>query len=214
MTGWYYRSGGPRHLLQGGLWSPPRGQGLLASFDDGPSGNSLRIGELLAGSGVRALFFVLGDKARRHPEWLRELAAQGHLLGSHGERHERHTWLRAESVRESLRRSQDAIRAAGLEPSGWFRPPYGAWWPWQNRLLKEAGLRALYWNLNPHDYAGIPAKTIRDRLLRYRRERSLALLHCSGNNEEQTWLCLQRYLPELLEAGLGRLAPMELLPGT
>lgn len=42
---------------------------------------------LLAETGTRATFFVLGEVARRHRSRLREIVAAGHEVGSHGELH-------------------------------------------------------------------------------------------------------------------------------
>jgi len=51
-------------------------------------GNTRRILTLLAETGTRATFFVLGWVADRHPELVREIAAAGHEIGSHGYAHE------------------------------------------------------------------------------------------------------------------------------
>ncbi len=211
MTGWYYRCGGPRRLWQGGRWALPQNPpGLLLSFDDGPSGSSLRCAELLAAHKIRALFFLLGERARQAPELVSELTGLGHETGSHGMWHIRHTGFAPDRVRESLRVSREILEQAGGQHLHWFRPPFGAWWPWQNRLLAESGMHALYWNLNPHDYSGIPAAEIFRRLKRYHKGSSLALLHCTGRNQERTVRMLKENLPMLKELGLGRLSPEDL----
>lgn len=46
-----------------------------------------RLIELLDEAGVKATFFVLGRVAEEHPEIIRELAAAGHELGTHGYSH-------------------------------------------------------------------------------------------------------------------------------
>src|SRR4029077_11344509 len=50
--------------------------------------NVRRLLALLAGRGTRATFFVLGWVADRHPEVVREIAAAGHEVGSHGYAHQ------------------------------------------------------------------------------------------------------------------------------
>jgi len=57
------------------------------SFPRRVSGNTSRILEMLALKGARATFFVLGWVARRHPEIVREIAAAGHEVASHGMSH-------------------------------------------------------------------------------------------------------------------------------
>lgn len=46
-----------------------------------------RLLELFAEARVRATFFVLGRVAERHPEIVREIAAHGHEIGTHGYSH-------------------------------------------------------------------------------------------------------------------------------
>ncbi len=74
--------------------------------------NTRRMLELLDAHGVRATFFVLGWVGRRHPRLVREIAAGGHEIGSHGYWHrliyrQTHTEFRAD-----LRRSRDVLQDA------------------------------------------------------------------------------------------------------
>lgn len=46
-----------------------------------------RLLALFAETGVRATFFVLGYVAERHPQLIREIAAAGHEVGTHGHSH-------------------------------------------------------------------------------------------------------------------------------
>jgi len=50
--------------------------------------NVRRLLALLAEHGTRATFFVLGWVADQHPELVREIAAAGHEVGSHGYAHQ------------------------------------------------------------------------------------------------------------------------------
>jgi len=64
----------------------PTGRRSVAlTFDDGPHPvTTRRILAVLAATRHRATFFVLGTKARRHPEVVREIHAAGHTIGLHG----------------------------------------------------------------------------------------------------------------------------------
>jgi len=50
--------------------------------------NTRRILELLRQHGVKATFFILGWVAERHPQLVRDIAAEGHEIASHGYWHE------------------------------------------------------------------------------------------------------------------------------
>jgi polysaccharide deacetylase family protein (PEP-CTERM system associated) len=61
-----------------------------ASWDHYPSrvtANTRRVMALLERHGVRATFFILTWNAERHPELVREIAAHGHEVASHGYSH-------------------------------------------------------------------------------------------------------------------------------
>ena len=58
-----------------------------AGFEDRIPESGRRILSLLAEANVRGTFFVLGAVAERHPELIREIAAGGHEIGTHGWSH-------------------------------------------------------------------------------------------------------------------------------
>lgn len=58
-----------------------------AKFEDRIRIAGARILSLLAERDARATFFILGDIAERHPELIREIAAAGHEIGTHGHSH-------------------------------------------------------------------------------------------------------------------------------
>ena len=62
-------------------------RGSWDGFETRVRANNAVILEMLARRGVRATFFVLGWVARKHPEIVREIAAAGHEVASHGMTH-------------------------------------------------------------------------------------------------------------------------------
>jgi polysaccharide deacetylase family protein (PEP-CTERM system associated) len=55
---------------------------------------------------ARATLFILGCVAERHPDMVRELAAAGHEIASHGWDHRRVTTITPSAFRESVRRTK------------------------------------------------------------------------------------------------------------
>jgi peptidoglycan/xylan/chitin deacetylase (PgdA/CDA1 family) len=109
------------------LWHGPDQPEVALTFDDGPCPRTtpLVLAEL-AKHQTRASFFLVGRKALEHPELVREIAAAGHELGLHGFDHDRLFSLRSGArVAADIRRTQDAIAAAGVNPPTLFRPPIG-----------------------------------------------------------------------------------------
>src|SRR4051812_29012504 len=79
--------------------------------------------ELLAAGGSTGTFFVLGWIAERHPALIREIAAAGHEVASHGYGHERVTTITPEQFRESIRSSKSILEAITGTPVIGYRAP-------------------------------------------------------------------------------------------
>lgn len=99
---------------------------------------------LLQELGVRATFFVLGLTAHRYPALVREVAAAGHEIASHGFNHLPLHRLGPKAVREDLVRSRELLaELAGTPPLGFRAPAFslnrGAAWTFD--LLAELGFR-------------------------------------------------------------------------
>src|SRR4051812_16251885 len=67
--------------------------------------NVRNILELFAQYNVVGTFFVLGWVAEKFPQLVREIAAAGHEIGSHGYAHQRLMRLKPEEFRRDLRAS-------------------------------------------------------------------------------------------------------------
>jgi polysaccharide deacetylase family protein (PEP-CTERM system associated) len=80
--------------------------------------------ELLDGVGARATFFVLGYQAERTPDLVRDLAARGHEIGSHGWSHRFVYRQRPDEFRHELRRSIDLLRQLSGQRVVGYRAPY------------------------------------------------------------------------------------------
>src|SRR4051794_26914140 len=74
--------------------------------------NTRLILQLLREHNTKATFFILGWVAERHPEIVREIAAEGHELASHGYAHESVYKLSPGAFRRDVQRCVDALLTA------------------------------------------------------------------------------------------------------
>ena len=74
-------------------------------------------------AGVRATFFILGWVAERFPQLVRDIAAAGHELASHGFQHQLIYLLTPEQFREDVRRAKATIEDAGGSVVRGYRAP-------------------------------------------------------------------------------------------
>ena len=76
---------------------------------------------LLREENVRGTFFVTGDVARRFPAVVREIAADGHEVGCHGDTHRRFDMMPLDDARQEIAASTATLR--GFYPVRSFRAP-------------------------------------------------------------------------------------------
>ena len=60
---------------------------VYLTFDDGPSGNTSRILDILAEYDVKATFFVVGKEEEQYQELYKRIVDEGHTLGMHSYSH-------------------------------------------------------------------------------------------------------------------------------
>ena len=123
------------------------GRGYALTFDDGPHlHGTAAVLEILAHAGVRATFFLVGEQVRRNPALAGEIAAAGHEIGLHCDRHRNLLRLAPWQVRADIARARDTIETATGRAIGLYRPPYGVLNATALRRARSHGWRTLLWS--------------------------------------------------------------------
>lgn len=87
--------------------------------------NTRRLLECFAANQVKGTFFILGWVAERFPALVREIAALGHEVASHGFHHQLIYTLTPDQFREDVRRAKRTIEdAAGCQVRGYRAPSF------------------------------------------------------------------------------------------
>jgi len=128
--------------------------GLVAlTFDDGPDAE--HTGQILAildRYQIPATFFVIGEKAERHPELVAQMRANGrHLVVSHTWSHPNFHELAEEVQRDEIDKGIAAL-PVGLSPR-LFRYPYGNASCPSNEYLHRLGYSIVGWHVDSCDWA-------------------------------------------------------------
>lgn len=140
---------------------------LALTFDDGPHpANTPRLLDLLKQRNVKATFYVVGTNAKRYPEIMRRIVAEGHEIGNHTVTHPNLSKMSADGVRNELRVCHDAIvSATGVAPRT-MRPPYGAITSAQKSWIKkEFGYSTILWSVDPEDWKKPGSSVVTSRLV-------------------------------------------------
>ena len=102
-----------------------RPQEVVLTFDDGPwPGNTPAVLQALAAHCTKATFFPIGKHAIWHPGILKQVAAQGHTIGSHTWSHANLAKKSLDEAKEEIERGVSAVRVAlGAPGAPYFRFP-------------------------------------------------------------------------------------------
>jgi peptidoglycan/xylan/chitin deacetylase (PgdA/CDA1 family) len=192
----------PRLQMYGPIVSrgPAGRRSMALTFDDGPHPvTTRRILAVLAATRHRATFFVLGAKARRHPDVVREIHAAGHTVGVHGDHHDRlHAFRMPWRVHAELRRAAQAVEdATGVRPR-FFRPPLGHTSVTTTRGIRRAGMIVVGWSARALD--GVRGRTpdaVVARIARSMSDGAIVMLHDASEHDDFEPASV-RALPELL----------------
>lgn len=178
----------------------PRGRQVALTFDDGPDPRSTpALLDLLKRRGIPAAFFVIGTKARRHPELLRRCVEEGHLIGNHSQRHSPFTnLLIGRWLREELEGCQRAVTdATGQEPRH-YRPPFGLVNQSVPAVCRRLGLELVGWQIRSLDTLHLaPARVLR-RIQRSLAPGAIVLLH-DGDQPVERVLAITEAVADALE---------------
>jgi len=151
---------------------------LYLTFDDGPDPRvTPSILATLAELEVPATFFVIGKRATRYRELLREASAGGHEIGNHTFGHVKLDRAGPRRIRRELLDADRVIReATGRAPTS-FRAPHGFRNPFVGREARRLGYRVFGWTVDVRDYHRPGAEVIRRRMTRRIRPGAILLLH-------------------------------------
>ncbi len=179
---------------------PAGGARVALTFDDGPHPvTTRRVLEALAPTRHRATFFVLGEKARRHPDVVREIHAGGHTLGIHGDFHDRlHSFRMPWTVRDELVRAASSVEAATGGRPRFFRPPLGHTSITTVPGVRRAGLTLIGWSSRGFD--GLRSQSLEavvERVSRTLVDGAIVLLHDAAERDDFEPAAV-RALPQLL----------------
>jgi peptidoglycan-N-acetylglucosamine deacetylase len=136
-------------------------QPLVAlSFDDGPHPTfTPQVLDILERHGAKATFFLIGERALRHPDLVARIRRQGHEVGNHYFNNGSILAASETDFLDVLDRTERAIGIGG--PPRLFRPPGGVAWSRQLELVQSRGYVCVLGSGYPHDPARPPVASIR-----------------------------------------------------
>lgn len=135
------------------------------SFDDGPEpAHTPKLLDTLARHGVKASFFLVGEKVEQFPEIVQRIVAEGHMIGNHSYSHWSFRNMTGRRQLDEVYRTDALLRLFDDRPHHRMRPPHG--YVGATLLMHFARRKRslVYWSYDSLDYQDHPVATLIQRL--------------------------------------------------
>lgn len=170
---------------------------VALTFDDGP--NPIFTPQILAilkKNNIKATFFVVGNNARKYPDLIKAIHADGHTIASHSQSHPLLTKLSLQKLEYEITEPNRIIKSIlGLEPKC-LRYPFGA----SNSLVRERirahNMLPTSMGFNSFDYERRGTEKLIHWVTSNIQEKRVFLFHDGFDKREQTVSAL----PEIITA--------------
>jgi peptidoglycan/xylan/chitin deacetylase (PgdA/CDA1 family) len=181
----------------------------VLTFDDGPDPRwTPKILANLRSADVHAVFFLVGERAAAHPDLVRQIAADGNVIGNHTYAHPDPLRISSFDLGKEIDRTNQVLtRITGKRPT-LFRPPYGHATPALEGLMAARSMRTVLWDNSPSDYEKPLASVMSRRVVSNAGFASgtIVLLHDgdaggTGDNRSQTCEALPSIISGLVREG-------------
>ena len=174
---------------------------VLLTFDDGPDPvNTPKILDILWKENVKAIFFVIGEKAEKEPQIINRILSEGHLIGDHTYTHNNlmAMFSTAKLIKE-LTKSQAVLTQLTGKKVPIFRAPIGYTNPNFARALKKLNLHSIGWRLRSYDTVSKNEIKLQERLISKTKASDIVLLH---DNLNITVSVLENYITKAKANGI------------
>ncbi len=182
---------------------------VVLTFDDGPDPRwTPAILDILKSRGLKAVFFVLGSQAERHPEIVKRIIAEGHEIGNHSFTHPNLAEVPSARIQLELNATQRLIESIVGHSTTLFRPPYSADSRPANpgellpiAVAQSLGYMTILENVDPKDWQEPPVDELLQRLRDQLPFGNIILLHDGGGDRSSTVAALPEILDYIQERG-------------
>ncbi len=148
---------------------------IALTFDDGP--HPYYTEQLLDGlkeRGVVATFFVTGEHAVLHPDVIKRIHEEGHMIGNHTYSHMQLTRGNRVEYKEELVATGEVVEEIIEEEVIYVRPPYGTW---DKALEAELNMIPVLWTIDTLDWCSTDVSGIVNAAVKEAGENDIILMH-------------------------------------
>ncbi|GMG11061.1 unnamed protein product [Aspergillus oryzae var. brunneus] len=163
---------------------------VALTFDDGPSGYTPQLLDLLNEYGAKATFFMIGEGSQEYPDTIRRMRSEGHQVGSH-----------TYQIVQQMTKLEGILQSAMGDIPTYMRPPYFEVNEQVLAAMNELGYKVIQSSIDTKDYENNDVSRIDISYEKFVNELnaggSIVLAH---DIHEQTVVSLARRMMEEIKA--------------
>ncbi len=187
----------PEHYF---LHGPRDSNQVSLSFDDAPDERfTPQILDILAEHKIKATFFIVGDRALKHPELVKRILDEGHDIGNHSYDHVLFTKLTLDKFKYQINETNRIIKSITGSTPRFIRPPYGEINEEQMKWSKGKDFIIVNWDVDSEDWKNDPSsEQIIDNIKKTLQSGSIILQH-AGGGKGQSLMGTIEALPKIIK---------------
>ena len=152
---------------------------IALTFDDGPNKEfTPKVLTLLKKYNANATFFVIGDNVHKHPDLLKKINKEGHLIGNHSYYHQNSFgFLSTKKVMDELEKTNRIIEKNINLKMKFFRPPFGVTNPNIAKAVKNLNLHTFGWSIRSLDTIAKDPEKVYQKIISKIKKGDILLMH-------------------------------------
>lgn len=147
---------------------------VAITFDDGPSSHTPKLLDYLKESGIKATFFLVGNRINSYKGTVKRIVNEGHELAYHSYSHKNHKKLTTEKIKSDFKKSNKLVK--DLTGAGFtlWRAPGGNI---NDRVLNAIDLPHIMWTVDTLDWKYRNVDHVYNAILKNADDGEIILLH-------------------------------------
>jgi peptidoglycan/xylan/chitin deacetylase (PgdA/CDA1 family) len=177
---------------------------VALTFDDGPNPNyTPKVLAILKKEGIHATFCLIGRHAKKYPELVRQIVADGNQIADHSMNHDEHLDQRSDKKMQAEIVGTQTLLQSIVPGTAvtFYRAPAGNMDLHQRGLVKAWGMKPLGWSVDTKDWQQPGVDEILSTVQKQIYNGGIILMHDAGGNRDQTLEALEKVIPQLKKQG-------------
>lgn len=147
---------------------------VAITFDDGPSSYTPKLLDYLQESGIKATFFVVGNRINSYKGTVKRIVNEGHELGYHSYSHKNHKSMSTDTIKSDFEKSSKLVEDLTGKTFTLWRAPGGNI---NDRVLNAIDLPHIMWAVDTRDWETRNENSVYKAIVNKSDDGEIILLH-------------------------------------